>query len=857
MASLNEEIVEWANSRPTWQRHILARLAAGQKLEESHYREIASKLSQQGNFPTKRLNLADTLGSRDSANQVSFLEIAEVSNVNALTLGQNLTFAGNGITVVYGDNGSGKSGYARLLKQIAGARDREEVLTDIFTDHGDSKPQAHITVSVGNARQTPFVWPEETLSEVRQIRFYDESCGSAYLTTESEVTYRPTALFLLDGLVKACDAVRSELDKLLRETNAQVRALPHLPEQGPAAAFLDNLSATTSMSEIDQVCQVAEDTETVIAELLEEEARLRASDPPEERRRTFDLAKRYELLANRLALLDRKVGPLAVRDATQRIREARESRRSVERAMTAAHRDNPLSGVGSPRWRSLWEAARDYSNVEAYPDQQFPCTSSESRCVLCHQDLDAEARSRLDRFESSIQDMSEYRAQRAEQEADNLLASMKSMTQTPTEIEVALELLTPEQSHLMSQYRAKLGAYEDAVDSLVNGVGTDANEEDHRDHLESQLRSFASKLRESADRMDADEYSKQLDELSQRRLDLQDRLLLSGARVTIEEEIERLKLRAEIEVAKRQTDTMTITRNAAELTRAHVTTVVRDRFTRESERLNVDRVTLKDTGGHKGRLHHKPTFVGAVQDVPMPKVLSEGEQTALGLAGFFTEAYLDESLSAIVLDDPVSSLDHIRRGHVASRLADLATRRQVIVFTHDIAFVSELRRASTEKEVDFTERSVERHHIRGPGECHDVHPWKAKDIKTRLGDLRSTLDQIRRDCDEWSQEEYEKETSEWAGKLSETWERMVRQEIVDYIFDQSTQEIRPKMVRLLGHITEADNREFQDSYSHVSRWSRRHDKSPELNYVAPSIDEMRTELDLVKAWFTRIKEYRT
>ena len=241
----------------------------------------------------------------------------------------------------------------------------------------------------------------------------------------------------------------------------------------------------------------------------------------------------------------------------------------------------------------------------------------------------------------------------------------------------------------------------------------------------------------------------------------------------------------------------------------------------------------------------------------MPQVLSEGEQTALGLAGFFTEAYLDESLSAIVLDDPVSSLDHIRRGHVASRLADLATRRQVIVFTHDIAFVSELRRASTEKEVDFTERSVERHHIRGPGECHDVHPWKAKDIKTRLGDLRSTLDQIRRDCDEWSQEEYEKETSEWAGKLSETWERMVRQEIVDHIFDQSTQEIRPKMVRLLGHITEADNKEFQDSYGHVSRWSRRHDKSPELNYVAPSIDEMQTELDSVKTWFARIRKYRT
>ena len=36
---------------------------------------------------------------------------------------------------------------------------------------------------------------------------------------------------------------------------------------------------------------------------------------------------------------------------------------------------------------------------------------------------------------------------------------------------------------------------------------------------------------------------------------------------------------------------------------------------------------------------------------------------------------------------------------------------------------------------------------------------------------------------------------------------------------------------------------------------RRHDKSPEFNYVAPEIDEMAEELALVRAWFDRIKRY--
>jgi len=86
--------------------------------------------------------------------------------------------------------------------------------------------------------------------------------------------------------------------------------------------------------------------------------------------------------------------------------------------------------------------------------------------------------------------------------------------------------------------------------------------------------------------------------------------------------------------------------------------------------------------------------VGAIQRASLPRVLSEGEQTALGMAGFFTETHFEPSKSAVVLDDPVCSLDHVRRGYVAARLATLAKERQVIVFTHDIAFVADLRFAA-------------------------------------------------------------------------------------------------------------------------------------------------------------------
>ena len=209
----------------------------------------------------------------------------------------------------------------------------------------------------------------------------------------------------------------------------------------------------------------------------------------------------------------------------------------------------------------------------------------------------------------------------------------------------------------------------------------------------------------------------------------------------------------------------------------------------------------------------------------------------------------------MVLDDPVTSLDHKRRAHVARRLAEFARDRQVIVFTHDIAFVGDLRTAADHEDIALLERGVERRGDGVPGICVEQHPWKARDARARLGKLTEVLGQIKRDRGSWDAAMYEKEAAGWAGMLSETWERMISMEIVNQVVDRGTSEVRPRKFRLLARITEDDDREFQESYARCSRWARRHDKSPELNYVAPEIHEMEEELILVRGWYERVRHY--
>ena len=89
--------------------------------------------------------------------------------------------------------------------------------------------------------------------------------------------------------------------------------------------------------------------------------------------------------------------------------------------------------------------------------------------------------------------------------------------------------------------------------------------------------------------------------------------------------------------------------------------------------------------GREGRAQRRRTFHS---DHRPSKVFSEGEQKVLAIADFIAETRMSNNSVPVIFDDPVSSLDHRRVREVASRIADLASDHQVVVFTHDIFFAT-------------------------------------------------------------------------------------------------------------------------------------------------------------------------
>lgn len=851
--TIEDEIIAWALERPAWQQELLVSLSRGQVSSEIQIEALVDRVLEADAGAPNRA--ASEISIRPSlTEQVQLSRISGAHGVNALIDGQELSFAPTGLSVIYGDNGSGKSGYARLIKSVVTAHHAASVLPDVF-EKTPARPTADITYTVDGVENRQH-YPETAAPALLKMRFYDEYCGDEYLTKTSTISYRPSALALLDGLIDTCDEVRRAVQQRIADMRMQALKLDLSP-QTTAGAFIAGLSTRTTDDEIDKATRLEPGTTERLAHVLQEEARLTASNPEKEKQRLTGLSVQLGTLARELTTL---ADGLNEEQTNRRItlKATAEARRAAATlAASQSFDDEPLPGVGTETWRTLWDAARQYSTQQAYHDHGFPAITDGDRCVFCQQSLNESARDRLQRFNSFMTDTTELDALAAERAHASSVAELRTMTVATPERTAAIAALQLTDQQLAADVETFIQDLDIQRTTVLNYL-LDRGEAPiplAPSTLPTTISSLASTLKANAQATDVDAFRNALAQAVTDKAELQDSVRLAESADKIRIDVERLREIDRLEAAKNACDTSAITAKGSQLTRQYAGAQILDQFTRETERLDLQRVTLVDLGGHKGHLNQRPGLLGASdRRAQTTSVLSEGEQTALGLAGFFTEVVFDESKSAIILDDPVTSLDHERRHNVARRLAQLAKDRQVVVFSHDIVFVGELIKAADYEDTTLADWAVER---RGdqPGICSDTFPWKAKDIRQRIDTLDTELKQLIKDRPTLNSADYQKCVDHWAGGLSETWERSVISEIVDQVFDRGTSEVRVKKFRLFSQITEQDRKDFDEGYSYTSTWARRHDKSPATNYVPPEPPALQRELDRIRAWHKRIKGY--
>ena len=198
------DILKWSTDLPAWQRDALRRLCSQSKLEEVDLITLVAICKA-----TERAVPLDASHLRDPAAShavVSLGALHGLSNVNALAPGERLSFGKAGLTVIYGDNGAGKSGYARVLKQLCRARSPkgDAILPNIYAPTS-GLPTANIDFYIGGQKRSAS-WSQGNAPDamLSAVSVFDSRTANVHVENTNDLAYTPLPLRILAGLAQAC-----------------------------------------------------------------------------------------------------------------------------------------------------------------------------------------------------------------------------------------------------------------------------------------------------------------------------------------------------------------------------------------------------------------------------------------------------------------------------------------------------------------------------------------------------------------------------------------------------------------------------------------------------------------------------
>ena len=843
-----EDLVDWSTRLPAWMQEALRRLLEKGELEDADLVQLAELAKQPYEGTALASGTALTVPamspSEPQSAPVSLSAIKDIARANALA-GGPISFSPVGLSIVYGDNGCGKSSLVRILKRACRSLvPGGPILPSI--DEGRNLGPAQATIEFASGTSTGSVaWVDgkRASGPLDSVNIFDSECAKSQVARENEISYKPTILRAFEKMVAACTQVALKLQSERARLGACAPEIAQLElsENSKAGQFLATLSSQSDREALATLCDMSAEDAQRLPEL-----RLALRDSPTERARSIDArANRVDALAESLANAAEHLSDEAVETRKSERAEVRESSAAAESARAAFSGSLVLPGGGAVVWRALWDAARRYSEDHAYPGHDFPATHDQARCVLCQQELSPEGEARLKSFEEFVTSDT----QKAADLAASTYAAGRALLENlnlPNSRAVArdCELGDRAEAYELRLFLVRAKLRRRYVLRNATGAVPELPPLPDLSQITSMLRVEASGLREAA----TDEGRAALE---RERRELEDRQSISPLKEALIREIDRLQADRVLEQAISDCGTQGLTRKAGEVAKAILAGNLGSKFATNLARLKFTSMGVQVALG-KGSLGSHPYAVKLMEDpdVSPALVLSEGEATCVALAGFFAELETSGNVSGVVLDDPVSSLDHNYRSAVAKLIAEESLRRQVVVLTHDVAFLWLLRKHATDAGVTVHESTLERGYKRHGSQITGP-PFIAMTVSKRVSWLRNEIVQAKVVLRKEGRCAYERRAEFLYLRMRKTWERAVEELLLNKVVERFGVEVQTRRLRPLSDITEPDIRHVTEQMSRCSDFA--HDQPGATHAAIPDPAILEEDLAALASWVETLR----
>ena len=706
----------WIAARPEWLQTAASNMLEKRALPDPSDIEALSSLCMEeaagkGNDKFKSLGNG-ALGAAQKRPHLHLLGLTKVNGVNAISNDAELDFGDSTLVAIYGPNGTGKSGFSRLLKHACGSRAKEDILPNVFQEK-PLTPSACVNLAYGGVEKSvDWTLTNAASSLLKDVHIFDAHAATLYFGQKNEASYEPRRVRFVTSLIKICEDVASNLDARKNALPSKMPIVPGDLNLADGAKWATALSASTKDSDIAVRCTFNPELE---AERLNVEQSINQKNIPE---RLSTIATRLGSIATAENYISGLKTTFHDNIATPIIKaraDAVTKRKSATEEADKVFAKASLDGVGKETWQSLWEEARKYSEHNAYHGLTFPYTGDGSQCVLCQQQLDSDAKTRLVSFEKFVRGELEAAAKKAEKDIKDLVSKGPTM---PEENAWRLQCgILQFDAPFTESSRVALKLRLDAIQSSEDPANIPQFDWTPFELKATALRNGLETEQKTLNELKNDEKRK---ELEARLIELQCMKWLAENKQSITDEVFRLKKLKEIDKALALTKTHTLTRMVNELSDLEMAKEYQNRFLAELEQLGGKKIPILTSSKKqgKGKVSIGLAIKSGKSTADAKRVLSEGESRIVALAAFLADIAGSGEPTPFIFDDPISSLDQTYEEAVVHRLVDLSKTRQVIVFTHRLSMITLLEDA-----VEKVEKQAEAAKVSSPVKLmtHTLH----------------------------------------------------------------------------------------------------------------------------------------
>ncbi len=857
MSAVND-IVVWLKDKPIWWQYAVHRSLEDDELTSESKDDIYQValmehglLDVDGKYEKAKMPI-DTTGYEEEVAEVTLESISNVINVGALAEDQVLKFPRNGLSVIYGDNGAGKSCYSRILKHACLTRGHSpQILGNVFNPSAEPS-SAVISIDIDGCPDDKD-WNLDYTgdSSLKAIRIFDDAAASHFVSGEDELGYKPSGLDILEDLVTAIDYVKQQVSDEIASDVGVVE----LPEFGDTdtGQFVAKLSHKTSMTDLERFIVTDDEIQSVDG-LTKEIADLKAKSPEQIRKelntKKLQLVSLQTFITGVLNSLSDQVFEDVKNkflDLKHKLKLAQELRDRLLSGMTIAN-------VGGKEWHMMWNAAEEFlksnEGISPFPPQK------DDNCPLCLQEISEDSAIKLAGFSEFLADQTSLQAQEAQELFDVTQKTVSDCDLNVAPYEASIAIMEDIYTGFRQSFGALIIALGERKTFLTGDIIPETIEALPVDVVE-QLKSEIIQIDVSlAEISDDDNVTDVLHRKERNLAEIADKKIFTTNIDHIKSNLLRLRSLMKFKSLKSQCKTKSVTDLNSDICKDGVIRPLIDSFDSELRKFGFDRFNVRPkTRGRSGAQLLKLEIVDCGEPL-VGKIASEGEQRCIAIACFLAEVSADKRKSAVIFDDPVNSLSHRWSASVAKRLVEESLSRQVVVLTHDIVFYK-LLSEEVEKSGGATmnEICLERSRKKA-GLVRSTPPWDALTTSKRIKQLRVMFRDLKSIDENGTEAEFRKAAYEFYSYLREAWERLVEEKLLNQVVTRFGRAIQTNRLKRIIDITEADLEKIEVNMGKCSTYFRGHDSAPAVGDAYPTIDEIALDLKCIDEYNKELQENR-